>query len=349
WPPTLAAASSRNRYRSSSSISVSANRRMRLSVPCFSATRLAVAQEPTPPLNMTTCCTYSTLPTVAASGSGCRSSGFPLAIFLTPCITCARMGTLMMRTLRAGSLIGNHTHRRRLGLAKQRCLPRAFLLYHEPQDGPSNGLRSLPLVVSQRLLVAQVLQPLALLAADLGGVLPALHDRVPLRARSKRVGHGLFYDLLQRHASSPPGSVMPTPTSSSSIRILTASANPTAHSRRRASSLASSGVMSVSAGPSDDTTMRTWPLCVGCTTISASRSASYPACHRSASARAASSRSISRKARAARTASCVITGAVPFSTASVIPRNSSRVSGVRRSPGVGRALSIGLNLLLNQL
>src|SRR5690606_15065652 len=46
---------------------------------------------------------------------------------------------------------------------------------------------------------------------------------------------------------------------------------------------------------------------------------------------------------------CVINGAVPFSTASVIPRNSSRVSGVRRSPGVGRALGIGLNLLLNQL
>src|SRR5690606_8640488 len=67
WPPTFTAASSRNRYRSSSSISVSANRRMRLFVPCFSATRLAVAQEPTPPLNMTTCCTYSTIPTVRLS------------------------------------------------------------------------------------------------------------------------------------------------------------------------------------------------------------------------------------------------------------------------------------------
>src|SRR5690606_20657432 len=67
WPPTLAAASSRNRYRSSSSISVSANRRMRLSVPCFSATRLAAAQEPTPPLNITTCCIYSTLPAVRLS------------------------------------------------------------------------------------------------------------------------------------------------------------------------------------------------------------------------------------------------------------------------------------------
>src|SRR5690606_12913570 len=103
---------------------------------------------------------------------------------------------------------------------------------HEPQDGPSNGLRSLPLVVSQRLLVAQVLQPLALLAADLGGVLPALHDCVPLRPSRKRVGHGPFDDLLQCHVSSPPGYVSPTPTSSSSTRILTASANPTAHSRR---------------------------------------------------------------------------------------------------------------------
>src|SRR5690606_16912865 len=57
-----------------------------------------------------------------------------------------------------------------------------------------------------------------------------------------------------------------TPASSSSSRILTASASPTAHSRRRARSRASSVVMSVSAGPSADTTMRTWPLCVGCTT-----------------------------------------------------------------------------------
>src|SRR5690606_19286867 len=67
WPPTWAAASSRNRYRSSSSMSVSAKSRTRLSVPCSAATRLAAAQEPTPPLNMTTCCTYSTLPVLPPS------------------------------------------------------------------------------------------------------------------------------------------------------------------------------------------------------------------------------------------------------------------------------------------
>src|SRR5690606_4707503 len=72
-------------------------------------------------------------------------------------------------------------------------------------------------------------------------------------------------DLLEGHTSSLPGSVSPTPTSSSSPRILTASANPTAHNRRRARFRASSRVMSVSAGPSADTTMRTWPLRVGCT------------------------------------------------------------------------------------
>src|SRR5690606_25256883 len=69
--------------------------------------------------------------------------------------------------------------------------------------------------------------------------------------------------LIRRHA---PGSVSPTPTSSSSTRILTASAIPTAHSRRRARSLASSGVIYACAGTSDDIRMRTWPLCVGCTT-----------------------------------------------------------------------------------
>src|SRR5690606_11760629 len=79
------------------------------------------------------------------------------------------------------------------------------------------------------------------------------HDHMPQLPRP----------LTRRHA---PGSVSPTPTSSSSTRILTASAIPTAHSRRRARSFASSGVMIVSAGPSADTTMRTWPLCVGCTT-----------------------------------------------------------------------------------
>src|SRR5690606_3706236 len=58
-------------------------------------------------------------------------------------------------------------HRLRLGLAKQRCLPRAFLLPHKPQDGPSNGLRSLPRVVSQRLLIARILLPLPLLPTRL--------------------------------------------------------------------------------------------------------------------------------------------------------------------------------------
>src|SRR5690606_38747900 len=62
-----------------------------------------------------------------------------------------------------------------------------------------------------------------------------------------------------------PGYVSPTPTSSSSPRILTASATPTAHSRRRARSLASSGVIYASDGPSAETTTRTWPFCVGCT------------------------------------------------------------------------------------
>src|SRR5690606_34200608 len=83
--------------------------------------------------------------------------------------------------------------------------------------------------------------------------------------------------------------------------------------------------------------------------MTAARSASYCCFHRSASARAASSRSISRKARAARSASYVINRAVPCSTASANPRNCSYFSGVRRSPGVGRALGIVLNLLLNQL
>src|SRR5690606_36805951 len=49
-------------------------------------------------------------------------------------------------------------------------------------------------------------------------------------------------------------------------RILMASASPTAHSRRRTRSLASSGDISFTDGPSDDTRMRTWPLRVGCTT-----------------------------------------------------------------------------------
>src|SRR5690606_23143753 len=92
-------------------------------------------------------------------------------------------------------------HRLRLGLDKQRRLPRAFLLHCEPQDRPSNGLRSLPLVVPQRLLVARVLQPLALLAADLGGVLLALHNGVPLCSGPDSVGNSLVDDVLQCHTA----------------------------------------------------------------------------------------------------------------------------------------------------
>src|ERR1017187_4012259 len=50
-PPTFAAASGRNRYRSGSSMRVSQKSRIRLSVPCLSATRLAVAHDPRPPEN----------------------------------------------------------------------------------------------------------------------------------------------------------------------------------------------------------------------------------------------------------------------------------------------------------
>src|SRR5690606_7965087 len=99
-------------------------------------------------------------------------------------------------------------HCRRLVLAKQRCLPRAFLLHCEPQDRPSNGLRSLPLVVPQRLLVARVFLPLPLLAADLGGVLAAPHNGVPLCSGPDGVGNSLVDDVLQCHtalASGRPG------------------------------------------------------------------------------------------------------------------------------------------------
>src|SRR5690606_23294391 len=124
------------------------------------------------------------------------------------------------------------------------------------------------LVTPEHELIPAVLLPGPRLEPDGRRVLASLYNRIPLRAGRKCIGHGAFYDLPQRHASSPPGSIRPTPTSSSSSRssrILTASAFPTAHSRRRARSLASSGVMSVSAGRSADTTMRTWPLCVACT------------------------------------------------------------------------------------
>src|SRR5690606_16561186 len=71
----------------------------------------------------------------------------------------------------------------------------------EPQDRPSNGLRSLPLVVPQRLLVARVLLPLPLLAADLGGVLLALHNGVPLCSGPDSVGNSLVDDVLQCHTA----------------------------------------------------------------------------------------------------------------------------------------------------
>src|SRR5690606_41274107 len=100
----------------------------------------------------------------------------------------------------SSSLLHN-AHRLRLGLAKQRCLPRAFLLHYEPQDCPSNVLRSLALVVSQRLLVARVFLPLPLLAADLGRVLLALYDCVPLCSGPKGVGNSLVDDVPQCHTA----------------------------------------------------------------------------------------------------------------------------------------------------
>src|SRR5690606_21699024 len=76
-----------------------------------------------------------------------------------------------------------------LRLGKHRHLPSAIPLNSQPQDGPPDGLCGLSLVASHHLLVAQVLHPLALLAADLGGVLPALHNGVPLCAGSKSAGN----------------------------------------------------------------------------------------------------------------------------------------------------------------
>src|SRR5690606_20844778 len=102
-------------------------------------------------------------------------------------------------------------------------------------------------------------------------VLAGLHNRIPLPPRRTGIGRGLLDDLFERHTSSLPGYVSPTPTSSSSTRILTASAIPTAHSRRRARSLASSGVIYASDGPSAEKTMRTRPFCVGCAMIVMSR------------------------------------------------------------------------------
>src|SRR5690606_34860549 len=148
----------------------------------------------------------------------------------------------------------------------QRRLPRFRRRHYQPRYLSSHGLRRLLLVTPEHELIPAVLLPRPGLTPDVRRVLAGLHSRIPLRPGRKRIGHGLFYDLLQRHVSSPPGSVSPTPTSSSNPRILTASAIPTAHSRRRARSLASSGVIYASDGPSAETTTRTWPLCVGCTT-----------------------------------------------------------------------------------
>src|SRR5690606_4732983 len=123
-----------------------------------------------------------------------------------------------------------------------------------------------PLVTPEHELIPAVLLPRPGLKPDGRRVLAGLYNRIPLRPGRKRIGHGLLDDLLQGHASSRPGSVRPTPTSSSVPSILTASANLAAGSRRRARSRASSRGKIASDGPSPDTTMRTWPLCVGCTT-----------------------------------------------------------------------------------
>src|SRR5690606_7049213 len=106
------------------------------------------------------------------------------------------MGTLTMRTLRASPEQSN--------LARPvLCHRRRHPLNSQPQDGPPDGLCGLSLVVSHNLLVAQVLHPLALLAADLGGVLPALHDGVPLCAGSKSAGNFLLDDGKKRHSTFP--------------------------------------------------------------------------------------------------------------------------------------------------
>src|SRR5690606_2185254 len=149
----------------------------------------------------------------------------------------------------------------------QRRLSRFRRRHYQPRYLSSHDLRRLLLVAPEHELIPAVLLPGLGLKPDGRRVLAGLHDRIPLRAGRKRVGHDAFYDLPQGHISSPPGYVSPTPISPSSPRILMASAMPTAHSKRRTSSLASSGAMIFSAGPSADTRTRTWPLRVGCTTI----------------------------------------------------------------------------------
>src|SRR5690606_15872051 len=137
-------------------------------------------------------------------------------------------------------------------------------LFRSPRYLSSHGLRRLLLVAPEHELIPAVLLPGLGLKPDGRRVLAGPHDRIPLRAGRKCIGHDAFYGLPQGHVSSPPGYVSPTPISPSSPRILMASAMPTAHSKRRASSFASSGVMIFSAGPSADTRTRTWPLRVGC-------------------------------------------------------------------------------------
>src|SRR5690606_38050327 len=147
----------------------------------------------------------------------------------------------------------------------QRRLPRFRRRHYQPRYLSSHGLRRLLLVTPEHELIPAVLLPRPGLKPDGRRVLAGLYNRIPLRPGRKRLGHGLLDDLLQGHASSRPGSVRPTPTSSSVPSILTASANLAAHSRRRARPLSSSGVIYASDGPSAETTARTWLLCVGCT------------------------------------------------------------------------------------
>src|SRR5690606_41248283 len=127
-------------------------------------------------------------------------------------------------------------HCRRLVLAKQRCLPRAFLLHCEPQDRPSNGLRSLPLVVPQRLLVARVFLPVPRLAADLGGVLAASHNGVPLCSGPDGVGNSLVDDVLQCHTALTSGRP-PLPQSIPSATWVASGAYPPVDARNWAGSM----------------------------------------------------------------------------------------------------------------
>src|SRR5690606_20959668 len=91
--------------------------------------------------------------------------------------------------------------------SEQRPLPiLRFLRQYQPHQRPAYGFRRLPLVTLERQLIPVVLLPRPGLTPYGRRVLAGPHNRVPLRTGSKRVSHGPFYDLLQRHASSPPGS-----------------------------------------------------------------------------------------------------------------------------------------------